>query len=80
MTIRTPQSAIRIRDFQVDDQSPARALILAGLREHWGEDFDPAQNPDLDDIGVFFPIPIPPKGDILCLTKRSYPTLYLPLS
>ena len=39
-----------IRPFREDDQAPARELILAGLREHWGDGFDPNQNPDLDVI------------------------------
>ena len=43
-----------IREFQADDQAPAQELILAGLREHWGDAFDPAQNPDLDDIAATY--------------------------
>lgn len=31
----------------------ARALILAGLEEHWGR-LDPALNPDLDDIAGYY--------------------------
>lgn len=38
-----------IRPFAPGDQAAARALILAGLQEHWGT-LDPALNPDLDDI------------------------------
>ena len=39
-----------IRPFQPQDQREARALILAGLAEHWGE-LDPQRNSDLDEIG-----------------------------
>ncbi|MFO7625011.1 MAG: GNAT family N-acetyltransferase [Anaerolineales bacterium] len=42
-------SQILIRPFHPDDQSAAKALILAGLAEHWGW-LDPTCNPDLDDI------------------------------
>jgi GNAT superfamily N-acetyltransferase len=38
-----------IRSFQPEDQAAAKALILEGLREHWGT-IDPFKNPDLDDI------------------------------
>lgn len=27
-----------------------RALVLAGMRERWGDRFDPAANPDADDV------------------------------
>ncbi len=40
---------ILIRPFSPADQTAARALILAGLQEHWGT-LDPTLNPDLDDI------------------------------
>ncbi len=49
----TGNSQLIIRDFQTDDQSLARELILSGLREHWGDAFAPGQNPDLDDIAAF---------------------------
>ncbi|OQX60887.1 MAG: hypothetical protein B5M51_09575 [Anaerolinea sp. 4484_236] len=35
----TGNSQLIIRDFQTDDQSLARELILSGLREHWGDAF-----------------------------------------
>jgi GNAT superfamily N-acetyltransferase len=38
-----------VRPFRPQDQAVARALILAGLVEHWGT-LDPTKNPDLDDI------------------------------
>jgi len=40
---------ITIDRFKPEDQSPARALVLAGLAEHWGW-LDPDKNPDLSDI------------------------------
>lgn len=45
---------IVIRDFQPADQDEARNLILNGLHEHWGDAFDPSQNPDLDDIATSY--------------------------
>lgn len=38
-----------VERFAPSDQSVARALILAGLEEHWGV-LDPSLNRDLDDI------------------------------
>jgi GNAT superfamily N-acetyltransferase len=40
---------IAIRPFRPQDQAAAKALILAGLKDHWGT-LDPAMNPDLNDI------------------------------
>ena len=40
---------VHIRPFTPTDQDAARALILDGLREHWGT-LNPTLNPDLDDI------------------------------
>lgn len=39
-----------IRDFAIEDQDRVRALVLEGLRERWGDAFDPGLNSDLDDI------------------------------
>ena len=44
--VRAP---VQLRDFDVQDQAPVRALVLDGLGEHWGV-VDPRFNPDLDDI------------------------------
>jgi putative acetyltransferase len=44
---------ITISNFQPADQSAAKALILAGLVEHWGF-LDPTKNPDLDDIAATY--------------------------
>jgi len=41
--------SFRIRPFAPSDQAAARALILEGLREHWGW-LNPDLNPDLDNI------------------------------
>jgi GNAT superfamily N-acetyltransferase len=41
--------AVEIRPFRSSDQEPVRALILAGLEEHWGR-LDESKNPDLQDI------------------------------
>lgn len=38
-----------IRTFRPEDQEAARALILRGLAERWGE-LDETMNPDLDNI------------------------------
>ncbi len=38
-----------ISPFQPTDQAQVKALIQAGLGEHWGW-IDPARNPDLNDI------------------------------
>jgi putative acetyltransferase len=44
---------ISIRTFQPGDQAACKALVLAGLEEHWGA-LDPTLNPDLDDIAAAF--------------------------
>jgi putative acetyltransferase len=41
--------AITLRAFRPEDQAAAKALILAGLAEHWGT-LDLSLNPDLNDI------------------------------
>ena len=45
--------SFRIRPFAPTDQAAARALILEGLREHWGR-LDPTRNPDLADITAYY--------------------------
>lgn len=42
-------SDLIIRPFCPSDQASVKALILAGLEEHWGW-LDPTLNPDLNDI------------------------------
>jgi GNAT superfamily N-acetyltransferase len=41
--------SITIRPFQPQDQADVKALVLAGLAEHWGW-LDTTLNPDLNDI------------------------------
>ena len=37
-----------------EDQAATRALVLEGLRGHFGDAFDPSFNPDLDDIAASY--------------------------
>ena len=46
---------IRIRPFDPSDQPAARALILAGLREHWGW-LEPGTNPSTLYARKFMPL------------------------
>ena len=46
-------SNVSIRPFTSADQVPVRALVLAGLRDHWVT-LDPTLNPDLDDIAGWY--------------------------
>lgn len=39
-----------LRDFRLSDQDALRHLILDGLRERWGDEFDASMNPDLEDL------------------------------
>ena len=43
-----------LRDFRPDDQASVRDIVLAGMRERWGDAFDPAANVDLDDIWTYY--------------------------
>ena len=45
----TTSPSLIISRFQPSDQQEAKALILAGLAEHWGI-LDLSLNPDLNDI------------------------------
>jgi ribosomal protein S18 acetylase RimI-like enzyme len=47
---------VHIRPLAPTDQTAARALILEGLREHWGW-LDPRLNPDLEDIAASYLTP-----------------------
>ena len=42
-----------LRPFEPGDQEVCKALILAGLVDHWGF-LDPTLNPDLNDIAVTY--------------------------
>ena len=46
-------SELCVRPFARSDQPAAKALVLAGLQDHWGT-LDPALNPDLNDIGGWY--------------------------
>ena len=46
-------SDVSIRPFTSADQPAVRALVLAGLQDHWGS-LDPTLNPDLDDIAGWY--------------------------
>jgi GNAT superfamily N-acetyltransferase len=43
------EKRLTIEPFRPEDQQPAKALILAGMEEHWGV-LDESKNPELDDI------------------------------
>jgi GNAT superfamily N-acetyltransferase len=43
-----------MRDFRPDDQEPLRELVLTGMRERWGDAYDPSVNPDLDNISASY--------------------------
>ncbi|MGI8477485.1 MAG: GNAT family N-acetyltransferase [Thermomicrobiales bacterium] len=45
----TGPAAIEIRAFRGTDQAAVKALVLAGLKDHFGT-IDPALNPDLNDV------------------------------
>lgn len=39
-----------LRNFSLRDQQAVQSLILDGLRERWGDRYDPTFNRDLDDV------------------------------
>jgi ribosomal protein S18 acetylase RimI-like enzyme len=43
-----------MRDFSPGDQEQVRTLVLGGMRERWGDAYDPVANPDLDDISASY--------------------------
>jgi putative acetyltransferase len=47
--VQEEREKVTIRPLAPGDAAAARALILAGLAEHWGY-LDETRNPDLDDI------------------------------
>ncbi|MBN2391171.1 MAG: GNAT family N-acetyltransferase [Anaerolineae bacterium] len=55
--------SVTIRSFHPEDQGAVKALILAGLEEHWGV-LDLTKNPDLNDIAASY-------GDAVFLTAWS---------
>lgn len=46
-------ATLDIRPFIPADQAEAKALILAGMQDHWGF-IDPTLNPDLNDIAASY--------------------------
>jgi len=44
---------ITITNFQPEDQTTVKSLIIDGLVEHWGF-LDPTKNPDLEDIATSY--------------------------
>jgi len=44
---------LTLRPLAPGDQAACKALVLAGLQEHWGT-LDPSLNPDLNDIAASF--------------------------
>jgi putative acetyltransferase len=55
---------IEISAFVPQDQPETKALILAGLIEHWGI-LDPTVNPDLEDIAQYY------DSEIFLLAKKD---------
>jgi GNAT superfamily N-acetyltransferase len=45
---------VHLRDLAPDDAEAVKALILAGLAQHWGT-MDESLNPDLDDLAAAHP-------------------------
>lgn len=41
---------ISVRSFKPNDQAAVKTLIQNGMQERWGSAYDPAMNPDTDDI------------------------------
>lgn len=46
--------SVIVRDFEPRDQMVVRELILAGMRERWGDEFDPDANKDTDDLAATY--------------------------
>ncbi|KAK3841287.1 MAG: acyl-CoA N-acyltransferase [Linnemannia gamsii] len=46
--------SVVIRNLQRSDQDQVRRIILEGLAERWGAEFDPSYNKDLDDIYGYY--------------------------
>ncbi|MEZ5250484.1 MAG: GNAT family N-acetyltransferase, partial [Ilumatobacteraceae bacterium] len=50
----TRRQELSLRDLEPSDTEAVRALVLAGLADHWGE-VDPTLNCDLDDLAAAYP-------------------------
>ena len=46
--------AVQVREVRAGETAAVRALVLAGLAEHWGS-VDPSLNADLDDLAAAHP-------------------------
>ncbi|KAF9909748.1 hypothetical protein EC991_008071 [Linnemannia zychae] len=46
--------SIAIRNLKRTDQDQVRKIVLEGLAERWGKEFDPSYNKDLDDIYGYY--------------------------
>lgn len=53
---------VELCTFTPADQAETRAVIQAGLRERWGDAFDPSANPDTDDLWASY---VEPGGEIV---------------
>src|SRR4051794_34810814 len=62
-----PPDDLLIRPFAPADQAAARALIVAGLGEHFGA-IDETLNPDLDDIAAGYPAAT---GTVFLVAERA---------
>jgi len=51
--VKTTIQDLEIIPFRPEFQAAARALVLAGLAEHW-KTMETDKNPDLDDIAAFY--------------------------
>ena len=47
-------ATVIIRLFESADQAAARAVVLAGMRDHWGDAYDESVNVDIDDIATYY--------------------------
>lgn len=57
-----------MRDFRPGDQDALRRLILDGLRERWGAAFDPACNPDLEDVAASY---LDRRGEVVVVEQHG---------
>ncbi|KAF9135305.1 hypothetical protein BGW39_003730 [Mortierella sp. 14UC] len=46
--------SVVIRNLQRTDQDQVQRIVLEGLAERWGKEFDPSYNKDLDDIYGYY--------------------------
>ncbi len=50
----TSVAALLVRPFRPEDQAEARAVLAASWRERFGDEYDEAEDHDLDDVSVPF--------------------------